>query len=260
MLTTVHGVVVHTADMPGGHRLISLFTRERGIVSAYVPVRRSPRVSFTAASQLFCYAEFVLYSKGEHDWVREIDLLEPFLPLRESIERVSLATYFCDVVRETATNEADVSQFRLLLNALFALSTQQYDPRLVKATFEFRTAAILGFAPDVSACGQCGENADDLALHVMGGHCLCSRCRMLAQDEQPLPEGADEVREAGLLLLFTKKAMEALRFCLSCPLERILSFKLEGQDADCFAKGGEVYLLNHVERSFSSLEFYKSLK
>ncbi len=259
MLTTVHGVVVHTADMPGGHRLIGLFTRENGMMSAYVPVRRSPRVSFTAASQLFCYAEFVLYSKGDHYWVREIDLLEPFLSLRDSIERVALATYLCDVVRETATNEPDVAQFRLLLNALFALSTAQYDPRLVKATFEFRTAAVLGFAPDVSGCGQCGEDAADLALHVMGGSCLCAKCRMLAEDEQPLPEGADEVREAGILLLFTPRAMAALRFCLTCPLERILSFKLEGADLDCFARGGEVYLLNHVERSFASLEFYKSL-
>lgn len=259
MLIKVHGVVVRTQDLSSDNRYVKIFTREKGILTATVMSGRSLRASHTAATQLFCYGEFVLYSKGDRYWVREIALEEAFLKLRSSYEKVALATYFCDVVHEVATTEPDEQMLRLLLNALFAAANGDYDLRLVKATFEFRLAAVIGFMPDVRGCADCGESeGDTFYLDVMDGHFLCSKCRVMrTQLVAPEEEGADDPRMRTILTLLSPAALTAVRYCITCPLQRILSFRLEEDDLVLFARAAETYLLNHIERSFPSLEIYK---
>lgn len=259
MLIKVHGVIVRTQDLSSDNRYVKIFTREKGILTATVMSGRSLRASHTAATQLFCYGEFVLYSKGDRYWVREIALEEAFLKLRSSYEKVALATYFCDVVHEVATVEPDEQILRLLLNSLFAVASGDYDLRLVKATFEFRIASVIGFMPDVSGCADCGESGGDtFYLDVMDGHFLCSKCRVMrTQLSAPVVEEADDPRTRSILTLLSPSSLAALRYCIACPLQKILSFRLEEEDIVLFARAAETYLLNHIERSFPSLEIYK---
>jgi hypothetical protein len=51
----------------------------------------------------------------------------------------------------------------------------------------------------------------------------------------------------------------ALIYTSACPLERLFSFKLEEEDFDLFCVAAERYLLNHLERGFKSLDFYKQV-
>ncbi len=259
MLIKVHGVIVRTQDLSSDNRYVKIFTREKGILTATVMTGRSLRASHTAATQLFCYGEFVLYSKGDRFWVREITLEEAFLNLRSSYEKVALATYFCDVVHEVATSEPDEATLRLLLNALFAVASGEYDLQLVKATFEFRIAALIGFMPDVTGCADCGESeGDTFYLDVMDGHFLCAKCRaMRTQLTSPVIEEADDPRTRSILTILSPAALAALRYTIACPLQKILSFRLEEEDMALFARAAETYLLNHIERSFPSLEIYK---
>jgi hypothetical protein len=52
----------------------------------------------------------------------------------------------------------------------------------------------------------------------------------------------------------------AVRYALYAPAEKIFSFSLSsGEDMDLFTRAGEGYLLNHLERSFDSLDLYYSI-
>ena len=71
---------------------------------------------------------------------------------------------------------------------------------------------------------------------------------------------ADENEEKSLLLPITPSVLAAMRYAMDAPLSRMLSFKLDGQDElDMFSRAAEEYLLNHLERGFTSLEFYKCM-
>lgn len=259
MLSKVSGVVLRRDDRPQGDALVWLLTKERGMLVVSLP--RHTKKALFAVSELFCYGEYVLYEKKEDAMpqVREIDLYEAFLPLRQDYLLLALGGYFCEAVREAATSEPDTELQRLLLNALYALTVKTYDRTLVKAVFEFRLASMLGFHPDVLFCAECGKEGDaPYYLDVMNGHYICASCRKL-QNELTGLEGQDEAAYGTrtVLEILTPKAMAALRYCLSCPLARMLSFRLEGDDLRFFAHTAEAYLLNHLERSFRSLEFYK---
>ena len=62
-----------------------------------------------------------------------------------------------------------------------------------------------------------------------------------------------------VLYVLTSGVLSAMRFVASAPVNRFLSFSLEEDDVHLFAKACEKYLLHHIEHSFSTLSFYKSL-
>ena len=71
---------------------------------------------------------------------------------------------------------------------------------------------------------------------------------------------AEEEAHATILCLLTASARAALFYVLRCPLEKILSFRLDNDaDMKSFSYAAETYLLNHLERTFKNLEFYKTL-
>jgi len=65
MLSEVTGLVLRSVNVGESDRLISIFTKEAGTVSAMVKGARSLKNRNMSASQQFCYSTFVLYKKGE---------------------------------------------------------------------------------------------------------------------------------------------------------------------------------------------------
>lgn len=264
MMTKVSGICLRREVRPQGDAIVWLMTRERGSLVVALPRHGKAKKSLLALSELFCYGDYVLNERqgDAMPTVSEIDLREAFLPLRTDCTLLALGGYFCEVVRDVSTSEADETLLRLLLNSLYALTVSTYDRTQVKAVFELRVAAHIGFMPDISACEDCGgEGSAPYYLDVMNGHYLCDACRKLRNDLTGMDadETADDYRTRTLLEILPSPAMAALRYVLTAPLQKILSFRLEGEDLRFFAHAAEAYLLNHLERSFRSLEFYKQM-
>ena len=109
-----------------------------------------------------------------------------------------------------------------------------------------------------SVCADCGEEGEDVVLDVMNGAVRCADCRREA--EETAPSVIAEDAHATILCVLTESARAALFYVLRCPLEKILSFRLESDaDMQSFSYAAETYLLNHLERTFKNLEFYKTL-
>ena len=93
----------------------------------------------------------------------------------------------------------------------------------------------------------------------MNGCVTCSEC-MMKQSAHVARPLSDESGERRILLPINGSVLAAMRYAIYAPGERMLSFKLGGEEENAmFSKAAEEYLLHHLERGFSSLEFYKSL-
>ena len=113
--------------------------------------------------------------------------------------------------------------------------------------------------PDLSGCAYCHKDGGDgLYLDVMNGCITCSECMMKQASHAHRP--AEKDGERSILIPINGSVLAAMRYAVYDPGERMLSFKLNGEDENAmFSKAAEEYLLHHLERGFSSLEFYKSL-
>lgn len=258
MLTEVKGLVVRTVNLSDNDKLLTLITEEMGKISVMANGSRTLKSRYLAAAQQFCYGHYVLYQKGERYWVREVSLIESFFDLRQDLSRMALATYICDVADDAVEENAPEKELlRLLLNTLYAISRGGYPEDIVKAAFEMRAATLLGFMPDVSACSVCGTDEADFFLDVMNGALICGACQH-ARAGTVVPE-LDEDRTARIICPLTPAARAALSYTVSGPMERLFSFRVEGEDRALFAAAAEKYLLHHLERGFKSLDFYKQV-
>lgn len=257
MLIEVKGLVIRSVDLSENDKLLTLFTEEYGKITAVANGSRALKSRYLAAAQLFCYGSYVLYKRGERYWVREVTLIESFFDLRADLTRTALASYICDVADDVvAENSPEKAFLRLVLNSLFATASGRFEQPLIKAVFEMRAAAVLGFCPMLEGCHVCQKTEGELFLDVMNGVLICEECRTIAS-MQPVME--EESRTASIICRLSPGAHAAMQYAVACPMERLFSFRVAGEDAALFYTAAEKYLLNHLERGFKSLDFYKEI-
>lgn len=259
MLTEVKALVIRTVDLSEHDKLLTLFTEEFGKITAVANGGRTLKSRYLASAQLFCYSSFILYKKGERYWVREASLIESFFDLRADLSRTALAAYVCDVAGDVVEeNSPEPAMLSLCLNTLFAIAGGVYPLFHIKAAFELRAASVLGFRPMLDGCMDCAKNDETLYLDVMRGGLRCADCRASAA-LLPSPEEED-FRVAGIICPLTPAALAAMRYVVSCPPKRLFAFRVEEEDARLFSAAAEKYLLNQLERGFSTLDFYKQIE
>ena len=259
-LIVVSGLVVRTTDYGERDRILSLYTAELGLITVMANGSRSLRSRALVATELFCYSRYVLAKKNDRYTVREVELLESFFELRCDTCKMALGGYVCEVLGHVGTeNMPDPLLLRLCLNILYATAKERAARPLIKAAFEMRAAAILGFLPELAVCAHCGEEGASVALDVMNGCVVCEDCRRRAE-ETALDVTEIEEAHPSILCLLTDAARVALFYVTCCPIEKILGFRLENdEDVRSFSCAAETYLLNHLEKGFKNLDFYKEI-
>lgn len=258
-LIDAKGIVLRTVNYGERDRILTIYTEEFGLITATANGSRSLKSRSLVATEQFCYSRYVFFYKNDRYTVKEVDLIESFFDLRTDIEKLALAGYVAEVMTHVGTeNMPDTPLLRLVLNTLFAIAKEKAPREQIKGAFEMRAAAVLGFLPELSACSVCGEKGESVVLDVMNGSLVCERCRREA--ENTLAEEEYDPVHPSIRCMLTDAARIALYYVSCCPIEKLLSFKLENKDdRDSFAYAAEIYLLNHLETGFKSLEFYKQL-
>ncbi len=257
MHTEVRGLIIRTVDIKETDRLVTIFTEQMGVVTALARGARSLKSRKMAATMQFCYGSYILYRQGDKYWVKEAELIESFFDIRQTIDGLALSNYIAEILSDVTVAEADNELLRLSLNSLYAISKGRYAMDKIKAAFEIRAAAILGFMPDVLACHSCKEQAGDFFFDIMGGLIECAKCHQTAMETHAEPLAP---HERHILCILSESAKIALGYCIYSPIERIFAFNIADDDMRLFSRAAEEYLLNQLGRTYKSLGFYKDVK
>ncbi len=252
-------------ELPHGDhdKILTLLSAEHGRISVIAKGARSVRSRILAPTRAFAYSNFELHRKGDFVWVRDASVIEAFSSLERDIETLYISQYIADVCYElSGENVPAESVLRLALNSFFALNSGRYELKKVKAAFELRAAAEAGYLPELSTCATCGAtNADAVYLDVMNGSLKCSEC--IAKGGGAVADGemiADAFGTRRILLPLPSGALAAMRYIAEAPLKRLLAFEISGGAAEALFDACESYILNHLERGFSSLNQYHELE
>ncbi len=245
MYLTTQGLVLRVSDYNDYDALISLLTREHGLLTVKARGLRRKNNSLVAPCQLLAYGEYTLFAYKGMYTVNEAHSIELFHGLRKDLVRLSLGTYFAQVAELVSQEDNPGSELMsLVLNCLYALSSMSVSENKVKAVFELRCACLAGYTPDLSGCHNCG-NALPNRFDVSAGVLECHTCR--SQDSE------------GLRLPLLPGALDAMRYIIYCPSKKLFAFSVSEETIDQLSHITETYLSSQLERGFSALDFYKSL-
>ena len=246
MYFKTEGLVLRETEYQDSDKLLTVLSRERGRLTLRARGVRSRSSRLKSGCQLLAFSEFTVFEGRGSMTVDEAVPLELFLPLREDIELLSLASYFAQVAEVLSQEDAPNPELlSMCLNGFYALSKLNRPQRLVKAAFELRAACLAGYTPMLDGCAVCGNPSPDRFL-VSGGVLQCSGCRQ--------PE------ETGVRLPIHPGTLDAMRYLTSCEIKRLFSFRLGEDTLKELSDAAETYLLTQLERGFFTLDFYKSLQ
>ena len=262
---SIDGVVVRVRDYGDHDRYLSVLTADAGRITMLSKGGHSLKGPQTALSQLYTYANFEYYRKGEFNILKGGSAYQHFYALSMDIDRLNLAAYLCDLACElTDEGEPAPEMLRMLLNALYAISKDLYPQEIIKGAFELRAMAMSGYAPDLGSCSVCGcDVGEHFYLHIMNGSLLCSECfSQKGKEVKKFTDTSyDDIRGSETVVGLTPAVCAAMRYVISAPLERLFAFGLEeANDVDDFARATQTYVLSHLERGFDSLNFYHTMR
>ena len=245
MYLTVKGLILRVTNYNDHDALLNVLTHSYGKLTVKARGLRRKNSPLSASCQLLAYSEFVLFEYKGMYTINEARTIELFRGLRNDLQKLSMGSYFAQV--SDVLSQEDHSNPELLslaLNSLFALSGLGVDELLVKSVFEFRSACLAGYAPDLSGCIHCGNEFPD-RFDVSAGHLECSSCR--------------DALSNGIRTPITAGVLDALRYINSCDSKHLYSFLVGNATLHLLSQVTELYLSTQLERGFSALDFYKSI-
>jgi DNA repair protein RecO (recombination protein O) len=191
------GIVLRSIRYGEADRILDLYTRDAGLVSAIAKGIRRTKSRFGARLEPFSCVDFVAYQGRTLDTVTQAEVLKSFRGVRESLARFDAAAGMVGSVRAlSGGDEADRRVFNLLYKGLDALEERGSGFESIEAAFGLKLAILAGYAPQLDACLSCGANPDEAVGNVyfapnLGG-VLCADCRSATGDSFPLPPGTLE--------------------------------------------------------------------
>lgn len=245
MYLTVQGLVIRISDYSDRDCFLTLLTRDHGRLDVKARNVRRKNSPIAPSCQLLALSEFSLFCYKDSYVVNDARVTEMFNGLRLDLCKLSLATYFAQVIELIAQEDQPSNELHpLILNCLYGLSKLNENENKVRAVFELRCARLAGFAPDLSACRECGEEWPDL-FDISSGCLGCRKC------------GSGE--EFGIRMPISDGILAAMRYICYCDPKKLFSFSLPADALADLVNITEAYLSRQLERGFSALDFYKSL-
>ncbi len=245
MYLTIRGVVLRVSDYNDRDALLTVLTQKYGKLTVKARGLRRKNSPLTAVCQLLAFGEFTVFEYRGQYTINEAHVLNLFQGLRADMESLALASYFAQVAEVLSQEDYPTPELQsLLLNCLFALAELKLPFAQVKAVFELRAACLAGFTPDLVGCHVCGSQ-EPTRFDLSSGLLECENCR--------------DVASSGIRMPVTPSMLEAMRYISFCDPKKLFAFRLPEQELTRLSSLTEGFLSTQLERSFSALDFYKSL-
>lgn len=223
-----------------------MITRDLGKISVLAKSVRRGKSGFLAATSLFSHSRFTLFKGGSSALYKlnEAQQLSSFSQLRESLEGMAFASYFCEVTNFVVQEDApDNEQVDLLLRCLYMLCRGNTNPEKIKAVFEFRTLALSGLIPDISVCGDCGITAPLCSLSAFEGAVYCNKC---SDNHTSLIQINDSI-------------LSAISYIILCDDKKIFSFNMSDPALKYLSAIGEHCVGILLDKNFKTLDYLRKV-
>ena len=171
------GIVIREQVKGESNKQIVVLAKGLGRVILSARGARKANSRLLAATQLFCYADFVVYEGKGFYSVNQAELQKSFYDLRTDIDKFSEAMYLTELVDRSCPAGMEQDEvLELLYYAFSVMEKGTLPPKLISRIFELKLLQINGlFAPE--ECHICGKSEGDIYFDDRLGAFFCEEHR-----------------------------------------------------------------------------------
>lgn len=196
-------IVLAVRDWRGADKMVTLFTRDFGKVTAVAYGLRQPKNRLAGSVQPFSQIDAALSPGKNVDTLRFCELIESNRLLREDLQKMAYAALVSEVVAELwPEREAQPEAFETVCAAMQLLA--QRNPRIAALAACWQLAVLAGYHPELDRCVRCGASDQAVlpAFDPGAGGLLCSNC--CQSGHLPFADGSRSLLQRLLVLDLTE--------------------------------------------------------
>ncbi len=183
------GIVIRRIDLGEKDRILTIYTKEYGKLSAVAKGCRRPGSKLAGPSEPFVHSKMMFAAGRDLDILTQADVRESFPNIRRNVTTASYAIYILELVDKfTEERQPNSELFDLLLSGLYMLESET-DPELTTRYFELQILKALGYEPHFEACLRCGNlpRSGRIAFSPSLGGIHCCSCSAVPNDAISIP-------------------------------------------------------------------------
>ncbi|WP_288848402.1 DNA repair protein RecO [Mitsuokella jalaludinii] len=182
-------VVLGSKNWGDADKMMTFFTKERGLVRAAAFGCRRPRSPLAGGMQMFSHLGLQLSEGRRVDTVRQCLLRRHYRKLSEDLMAMAYGSFVAEFLREfLPEGQPEPQMFSALLDILAAF--EQRNPRITAVAAVYQLMEFTGLQLYYENCVHCGRKIEgDAAFSMREGGVLCQDCA--TPDAKPFP---DELR------------------------------------------------------------------
>ncbi len=236
------GLIIREKSTGEQNRMVTVLTREYGLIRAYVYGAKKIGSRTGAATQLFAFSDLgIKESRGSYI-IEAAKPKEVFFNLRNDVKKIALAQYFAELCETLAPEKENTEEYlKLILNSLMLLMNDKRDEKIIKSVFELSILSLSGYMPNIIACDECGKYEDEfMFFDTTNGNIFCESCGKFGM-KVPV------------------SVISAIRYIVLSDRQKIFNFNLNETNLNALSDLTEKYTLSVLQRRFKTLDFYHVL-
>ena len=176
MLNRIEGIVLKTLDYGETNKIVTLYTRDAGKITAMARGAKKPASRLAAITQPFTHGSFLIQQGRGMGTMQQGEQVESYRHIREDIEATAYASFVVELIdRAVDEHKPQPSIFNLLQQALHAIS-DEYDPEAIALFVEWKMLPVTGIYPTLHQCTNCSATDGEFAFSFQQIGFLCHRC------------------------------------------------------------------------------------
>lgn len=238
------GIVLKEYQSGESSKRIVVLTGERGTISLSVKGGKNTKSKYLAATQMFCYSEFIVYEGKGFNSVTSAEMIESFYNLRNDIGKLSYSAYIMELLEKTVFEGMHSEDLlKLTLKTLWVIAKTGIDILLAVSIFEIKYLQMNGFLGEADKCSSCGNDVEDeIFFSTRDGGIVCGNCK----------------NSSGRVFKLMEGTYSAINYVLKSNDSRLFSFKVSNEVVGQLRLILEDYMAEHIGQNFYTLEFAKS--
>ena len=184
-LYAAEGIVLGTRNWGEADKVMTVFTREQGLLRAAAFGCRRPRSPLAGAMQMFVHADLQIAEGTRLETIKTAVVRAHHAKISLDLTALAYATFAAEVIREfLPEGVSDEAFFDRLTHILTAFETR--NPRVTALAAVLQTLAAAGLQQNYERCLHCGAPiAGDASFLAREGGTLCTDCRVPGTSDFP---------------------------------------------------------------------------
>lgn len=240
MLTDTEGIVLRQVKTSYGRRMILLFSKKYGKISAGTSLGEKGRNKTSLALRPFTYGRYELFKNRDSYNINGADILKSYYKIGEDVDKYMNGAYvleFTERVLEEGVPSPGI--FNLLIDFFDLLETRDRGIGTLVLAYQTKIFRYSGVMPQLDRCTVCGEKKPAAKFSIEEGGIICGDCM----------QRMENLQEHTLIYDAKFGIVDILKYFMANPLKKLENIALKEDSGRLLQKIIREYAAYYLDTS-----------